>query len=252
MGQAFQPAKSVGQAFQPAALLPEPPVLEGLFRRRRLPHWDVPDGIYFVTTCLEGSIPAQGLVDLYRYRDELAVRAKPPNLSEAEWDLHRHKLLFACFDKLIDLQPAVKHLENPGAANIVRDAIYHFAGERYDLLAFVVMPSHLHWVFRPRNDWIDSLANVNDDRTPREMITQSINGYTAHQCNRLLGRRGAFWQGEAYDHVVRNDDELLRIIQYIENNPVKAGLVARAEDWIWSSAADRRTRSVVVGEYLLK
>jgi hypothetical protein len=46
-------------------------MLDGLFRRRRLPHWDVDDGTYFVTACLHGSIPAQGLVELYRYREEL-------------------------------------------------------------------------------------------------------------------------------------------------------------------------------------
>lgn len=225
--------------------------MEGLIRRRRLPHWDVEDGTYFVTTCLAGSIPARGLVELYRYRDELEAREKPAHRSEEEWELDKHKLVFARFDQLIDLEPAVKHLSNPAAADIVRDSLYHFAGKRYELLAFVVMPSHFHWVFHPRRDWIESLGDLKR-RTPRECIMQSIKGYTAFRCNQLLGTTGTFWQDESYDHVVRTDAELARIIEYIEQNPVQAGLVARPEDWRWSSAADRITHCVVPGQYLLR
>ena len=47
------------------------------FTRRRLPHWDKADAAFFVTTCLDGSIPAQGLIELHRYRAELDGRAKP-------------------------------------------------------------------------------------------------------------------------------------------------------------------------------
>ena len=56
---------------------------------------------------------------------------------------------------------------------------------------------------------------------------QGLKGYTAREANRLLGRTGQpFWQGESYDHWVRDETEFIRIIAYIENNPVKAGLVA--------------------------
>ncbi len=133
-------------------------MFEGLFRRRRLPHWDVEDGIYFVTTCLEGSIPAQGLLDLRRYRDELDKRPRPADVSAEEWELRLHKLMFARFDEEIDLRPAVRHLEIAELATVVRDGLYHFAGERYDLLAYVVMPSHFHWVFHPREAWVRSLV----------------------------------------------------------------------------------------------
>ncbi len=227
-------------------------MLEGLFRRRRLPHWDVEDGIYFVTSCLEGSIPARGLAELYRFRDELDARPRPANVPELEWELRKHKLVFARFDQLLDREPAVKHLAEPAAADVVRDAFYHFAGERWDLLAFVVMPSHFHWVFQPKRAWVESLSGSADERTPRERIMQSIKGYTAYRCHRVLGITGTFWQDESYDHVVRDYGELLRIIEYVEQNPVKAGLVLRPEDWRWSSAADRRARSVVPGEFLLK
>lgn len=242
-------------------------MLDGLFRRRRLPHWDVEGGIYFVTACLEGSIAAQGLLELRRYREDLDRRRRPANVQEEEWEHRLHKLMFARFDEEVDLRPTVRHLTNAALAATVRDAMYHFAGQRYDLLAYVVMPSHFHWVFRPREDWIRSLPiakasrqtgmsaprkSVPRVRTPRELIMKALKGYTARRCNQLLGRRGPFWQDESYDHVVRNDEELRRIIEYVEQNPVKAALVAAAEAWRWSSAADRRSRSIVAGEYLLK
>ncbi len=61
-----------------------------------------------------------------------------------------------------------------------------------------------------------------------------LKGSTARECNKLLKRTGAFWQHESYDHVVRNEDELRRIVEYVLNNPVKAGLVEVEEDWMWS------------------
>jgi len=70
-----------------------------------------------------------------------------------------------------------------------------------------------------------------------------LKGYTAREANRILGRTGQhFWQEESFDHWSRDEDEFFRIIAYIENNPVKAGLVTRPEDWQWSSAAERKRR----------
>jgi type I restriction enzyme R subunit len=230
--------------------------LDGLFRRRHLPHWDVEDGTYFVTTCLAGSIPAQGIVRLKELREELERKPPPSSLSLHEWEIRKHKLIFAQFDNLIDFEPAVRHLGKPAVASEVTDSLRHFAGERYDLLAFVVMPSHFHWVFHPRASWVQSCieearqAGKPAPRTPRERIMQSAKGYSARVCNRLLGLSGQFWQDESYDHVVRNDDELFRIIEYVENNPVKAGLVSRREDWQWSSAPVRARFGIPYGEPL--
>ncbi|MBI3663258.1 MAG: transposase, partial [Acidobacteria bacterium] len=78
--------------------------------------------------------------------------------------------------------------------------------------------------------------------TPLRRITQSLKGFTAREANALLRRtRKTFWQDESFDHWVRGPAEFARIVTYIENNPVKAGLVAKAEHWPWSSA--RRTSS---------
>jgi REP element-mobilizing transposase RayT len=85
------------------------------------------------------------------------------------------------------------------------------------------MPNHVHVLLRPQ--------------VPLAQITRWLKGFTARRANQLLGRGGQpFWQDESYDHLVRTDEELNRIIRYIEWNPVSAGLAAAPEHWPWSSA----------------
>lgn len=231
-------------------------ILDGLFRRRRLPHWDVEDATFFITACLADSIPAQGLIRLQTFRDELESRPRPDALSVEGWETRKHKMLFAKFDELIDVEPAVRHLADPLAASEVEACLRHFAGERYDLIAFVIMPSHFHWVFHPRACWVsesveeEGHAGMAARRTPRERIMKSLKGYSAKRCNRLLDRQGKFWQDESYDHVVRDHDELSRIIEYVENNPVKARLVKNRDDWPWSSVRDRQRLGIPYGHPL--
>jgi REP-associated tyrosine transposase len=127
------------------------------FRRRHLPHWDVPGAIYFVTACLEGSIPAQGLLDIRDYEAVLTRRPRPSDLSEAEGAVRRWKLVFGRAEQWLDANPAVRHLADAELAGVVANALLFFAGTRCDVLAFVVMPSHFHWVFRPLDDWVKML-----------------------------------------------------------------------------------------------
>jgi putative transposase len=119
-----------------------------------------------------------------------------------------------------------------------------------DLLAYVVMPSHFHWVFQPLEAWVRTLGPTANQRTPRERIMHGLKRYTAQECNGLLGRQGPFWQDESYDHCVRDVDELERIIHYVEWNPVRAGLVASPEQWPFSSAADRAVGAIPLGQPL--
>src|SRR5260370_18638036 len=85
------------------------------------------------------------------------------------------------------------------------------------------MPNHVHVVLRPE--------------TSLPAITRWLKGSTARQANLILDRTGeAFWQDESFDHRVRDEPELERIVRYVEYNPVSAGLVADPRAWPWSSA----------------
>jgi len=195
-------------------------------------------------------MPARGLAELAKYRKGLGKADRGCGSGTADLEEQEHKLLFAKFDEIIDTEPVVRHLQDPALADEVRSALYHFADERYGVLAWVIMPSHLHWVFRPIESWVASLGAGVRERSPRERIIHSVNRHGSRQCNKLLGTAGAFWQDESYDHCVRDGDELWRIIEYVQMNPVKAGLAEAPEAWQFSSARDRADWDVPWGEAL--
>jgi REP element-mobilizing transposase RayT len=128
-------------------------------------------------------------------------------------------------DKHLDAGLGTCHLRDPALAVIVAGAIQFFAGQRYELRAWVVMPNHVHAVVWPKPPHTLST------------ILHSWKSYSAHEINhRLLAPVVPFWQGESYDHLIRDEDDLRRCCHYTLMNPVNAGLCARMEDWQWSSA----------------
>jgi REP element-mobilizing transposase RayT len=109
---------------------------------------------------------------------------------------------------------------------MIAEAIVFGDSTRYRLHAWVIMPNHVHIVVEPLRE----LA----------AIMHWLKGRTARKANRILGRTDqTFWQDESYDHWIRNATEYQKVVGYVENNPVRAGLVEKAEDWRWSSAWGR-------------
>ena len=95
----------------------------------------------------------------------------------------------------------------------------------YLLGSYVIMANHVHALLLPA---------ISPSR-----LLRALKGSSAREANHVLGRTGeTFWQAESYDHWVRDEIEYRRIAAYIENNPVRAVLVARAEDYAWSSASE--------------
>jgi REP element-mobilizing transposase RayT len=101
-------------------------------------------------------------------------------------------------------------MSDPHVATVVRDALLDFDARRYDLLAWCVMPNHVHAVMTPIGSY-----------TP-DVILHSWKSYTSNVINRMLGRRGTFWERESFDHLVRSIASLERFIRYVEENPVAA------------------------------
>jgi len=110
-------------------------------------------------------------------------------------------------------------------ANMIVEAIHNNANVlgHYQLHGFVVMPNHVHLLATPA--------------VALPKLTKSLKGITARRANAMLALTGIpFWQEESYDHVVRHLPEFEKIRNYIEGNPVRAGLVVEASDYRWSSA----------------
>jgi REP element-mobilizing transposase RayT len=116
-------------------------------------------------------------------------------------------------------------LERVALACIIEESLWFGYAVRYLLDAYVIMPDHVHLLLRPLSRW--SLAK----------ILQGIKGFTAREINRVLGRKGAFWQDENFDHLVRNEGDWVDKFNYIHNNPVTSGLVDKPRDYPFSSLA---------------
>ena len=131
---------------------------------------------------------------------------------------------FVAMDRLLDSESAGPlYLRRPEIAKLVAEAICYRDGGHYHLHAWVVMSNHVHMLVTPR--------------VAVSTLMQSLKRFTAREANLVLRRTGqVFWQDESYDHLVRDQAEFERIVSYIEMNPVRAGLVALAEEFRWSSA----------------
>jgi REP element-mobilizing transposase RayT len=118
-------------------------------------------------------------------------------------------------------------LHDSRIAKLTEDALQYFDGVRYRLLAWCVMPNHVHSLIEMVKGF--SLGG----------ILHSWKSYTAKKANRILGRNGQFWDEDYYDRYIRDDDHLRIATEYIEQNPVKARLVTNATQWKYSSACRR-------------
>ncbi len=108
---------------------------------------------------------------------------------------------------------------------VIVASLRHDEGLRYEMHCWVLMPDHLHMILRP--------LPRGDGFVPIPEIMQALKGASAHGINRLLGRRGAFWLDEYFDHEIRSAREYSALKHYIWLNPWRAGLVAHPSEWPW-------------------
>ncbi len=155
------------------------------------------------------------------WKDELAWIEGLPASDPREIELRK---LIARYE---DAGHGACWLRDESIAALVEDALLHFDDQRYRLIAWCVMPNHVHALVETREEWL--LAS----------IVHSWKSYTALAANQILGRSGDFWFREYFDRFIRDDRHFANAVGYIEMNPVKAGLVGRTEERRWSSAGWR-------------
>jgi putative transposase len=200
------------------------------YYRRFLPHYQPPGATLFVTFRLAGSLPQAVLEELQAQRDRRAHK-----LSHIEDPAERktkayleERRAFRRWDTALDrAKTGPRWLSEPEIATLTAEALHFRDNRAYDLLAFCVMPNHVHLVCTP-------LQREDGTYDALHAILQSLKTYAARRANGILARRGAFWQPENYDHVVRDNAELTRILAYVIQNPVKAGLVPAWDSWPWT------------------
>jgi REP element-mobilizing transposase RayT len=177
---------------------------KGWHSRGYLPHFDSPETIQFVTFRLADSLPQQ-VIEHRRMQGDALQR----------------------LDHELDAGLGACWLQRAEIASLVEDALLYFDNQRYRLLAWCLMPNHVHIV-------VELLGTYSLSR-----IVGGWKSFTAKQANAALKRSGSFWDSDYFDRYMRNEDHLFRTVEYVEQNPVKAGLCSTAADWPWSSARFR-------------
>lgn len=93
---------------------------------------------------------------------------------------------------------------------VFSDYIKELEPEFYDLIAFSIMPNHLHILFTQKQDL--------------DVIMQKLKGGSSRLLNQALGKKGRFWAKDYYDKAIRDERHFYNTYRYIKNNAIKAGL----------------------------
>ena len=181
----------------------------GWHQRGYLPHRDAPGLTQFVTFRLHDSFPA-------------SRRAEWEALLRISESRERRRQL----EDYLDRGYGECWLRRSDIAARAEASLRHFDGQRFQLLAWTIMPNHIHVLVQI---W----------QIPLVTLLHSWKGFIARESNKRLHRDGAFWQREYWDTYMRSEEQSVKAVDYTEQNPVKAGLVKQTKDWPWSSARFR-------------
>jgi len=183
-----------------------------------LPHWRIPGATYAVSFRLADSLPESIRADHLRRKEVLTKRLE--ELSSQSGSRNAITALVSIrseisalhqtlVDAALDEGHGSCHLMQPELGDLVMEALRHFDGTRYDLVAWSVMPNHVHVIFKPA------------DGEKLERILHSWKSFTAKQANLILGIAGEFWQAEYFDHIARDGEDFRNQIRYVLENPRK-------------------------------
>jgi len=197
--------------------LPPPPGFRGFDPNRpvtvyyrHLPHWRQEDATYFVTFRLADSLPQQKLQFIKRLR-QAWERTHPAPRSEQEWEEHARDVI-RYSEAWLDEGHGACYFREQRWADDMRERLHHFDGQRYQLSCSVIMPNHCHLVIRPFVGY------------ELEDLVGAMKSIVAKHINAATGHIGEVWQQECYDRIIRDEEHLYRVVQYVGRNPDYAAL----------------------------
>ncbi len=197
-----------------------------------LPHLEQKGGIYAITFRLADSLPQALHKEWLHERDELIAKARNsihPTTTEELLvlrDLHSNKI-----ESYLDEGHGSSSLRDDTIAQLVADTLQKFNNTQYRLLAWCIMPNHVHLVLQPIN------------ATDLQRIMHSVKSWTAKEVNKRLKRSGIFWQPEYYDHLIRNEEDLINQVEYVWSNPDRANLT----NWPWRFKDEKSISEIITG-----
>ena len=190
-------------------------------RRRKsnsLPHWEVDDGLYFVTFRLDDSIPKAVEDALHGELERELTRIRRSKDNDLDLNAFKHEFYLTRIEPILDKGRGACWLRKPRIARMMMEALEYYDGDRYRLYAYVVMGNHVHVVFK---------LFRGADLGP---LLRDWKGYTSKQAREILNREeSTFWQAEYYDRLIRTVGEFRRTVTYTWYNPEAAGF----DSWDW-------------------
>jgi REP element-mobilizing transposase RayT len=180
-----------------------------------LPHWTIENAVYHVRFSLTDAIPGQIRRNLLTEKEIILKKLK----NDAELNGRERKELIRFYSQKVETMLDAGHgscwLANEPIAVLVSDALEFFNNERYFIYAWAIMPNHVHAVVQP-------FAGYKLSR-----VLHSWKSFTANKANEILGRSGAFWANEYFDHLMRDEAGLIKSIEYVYRNPEVASIRSR-------------------------
>ena len=189
---------------------------KGWHSRDFLPHFDG-DVTQFITFRLADSLPQNVL---NRLKEELAHDKLAENSDE-----YRERT-----EKYLDQGIGSCILKNPEIAEIVENTIAYEHEKSCKIISWVIMPNHVHLLLRPLEG--HSLSD----------IMKRIKGVSARKINQATNSSGSVWHPDYFDRYIRDAEHFTKTVDYIENNPVKAGLCAVPSEWEFTGNSNTLVR----------
>jgi putative transposase len=116
--------------------------------------------------------------------------------------------------------------------NLLKEAKIRYAVK---IFAYCLMPNHFHMVLMPHQS--EELS-----KWMQWLLTSHVRRFHKH-----YGTSGHIWQGRYKSFLIQKDGHLLTVLKYVESNPLRAGLVDSANNWLWSSHRE----AIHKGDHLL-
>ena len=201
------------------ATKPTPSPSKKWHSRGYLPHFDGEQAIQFISFRLHDSVPVK-VIDNWKkglnWTEDIAADSKTAIELRKKIAKYEDSGIGKCY------------LKKSSIAKVVQDTLLHHDGDKYHLIEWSIMPNHLHVLIQVKRE--HSLAT----------IIHSWKSFTAHAANKILKRTGPFWNADYFDRYIRDEKHYWSTIEYIQLNPVKAGLVNSPDDWEWSGLGERK------------
>ena len=185
------------------------------------PHIQLSDSVIFITWRLAFTMPKY-IRDMF---NEIKLEKSEDNLHSLKKNSEFLYNRFMKFDdSLGKLSTGDINLNEEQIAEIIKSTLHIHDGIKYVLHCYCIMSNHLHFVIKPLKDKQDKIYKVSN-------IIQSIKRYTSMEINKSKNRTGQVWDDFYFDRIIRTEEEYRKVIGYILNNPVKAGLVQDLMQW---------------------